>query len=195
MVEKKAEIDKSFVVLIVAIGFVIGGLIAIPISNFFLGDNGTKFDANGQIGDFVGGLLNPVIALLALIWVRRGVQSQERELLDSKEALRLSAEAQRKQVRIAAITALLVNVSDELERSKLHKQSKEKSYVKAHQEYEKYNKDKSNRLLPPSLRQHEQLLNISTVCEEEFNKASAKVDELLKEKSGYLAELKVLVKG
>lgn len=104
---KKAEIDKSFVVLIIAVGFVIGGLIAIPISNFLLGDNGTKFDANGQIGDFVGGLLNPVIALLALIWVRRGVQSQEKELMDSKEALRLSAEAQTKQVKISAITAIV----------------------------------------------------------------------------------------
>lgn len=181
-------------VLIIAIGFVIGGLIAIPISNWILGGNGTKFDANGQIGDFVGGLLNPVIALLALIWVRRGVQSQEKELLDSKEALRVSAEAQKKQVRIAAITALLTDVNDEIDRFKKSKQLKYKILEDSKEQYARFMKYDFHVGDRDRINKKQELSETVSSKKADLDSINRNIDILASERGRYLSELKELIK-
>lgn len=55
----------------------------------------------GSFGDFIGGILNPVVAFLALFWLTRSIAIQREELRDTKIALEKSYEAQRQQ----AITA------------------------------------------------------------------------------------------
>lgn len=54
----------------------------------------------GQTGDFIGGILNPLISLGALIWLIKGVTLQRAEL-SAGEA------DQRKQLRIAALSSLI----------------------------------------------------------------------------------------
>lgn len=78
------------------------------LSDFFPNDTATgKW---GEFGDFVGGILNPLIAGGALFWLIRSVTIQRTELAESRRALNDSAESQRQQVdeskRIARINAL-----------------------------------------------------------------------------------------
>lgn len=68
----------------------------------------------GQFGDFVGGLLNPVVAFAAFYWLTQSVKLQKTELAETREELRKSALAQQKQVengnksiQIAALTAVV----------------------------------------------------------------------------------------
>lgn len=107
MSQIKDKLDASFVVLFLAFGLVIGGTLAVPLSAVLLNGFFSTFEVNGQIGDFVGGVLNPVIALVALIWLRRGVKIQEDELREARKSLVIAAESQGKQVQISAVTALL----------------------------------------------------------------------------------------
>lgn len=59
----------------------------------------------GQFGDYVGGLLNPLIAYLAFYWLTQSVLLQKEELADTKRALRDAADAQLKQEQHAGKTA------------------------------------------------------------------------------------------
>lgn len=70
----------------------------------------------GQLGDYVGGILNPLIAFLAFYWLTQSVLLQRQELQDTKAALHASAEAQGKQekyaqrsARVAALTAIVMS--------------------------------------------------------------------------------------
>lgn len=76
----------------------------------------------GQFGDYVGGLLNPLIALLAFYWLTRSVLIQRQELQDTKQALKDSATAQLKQernsasaARISALSTMLSSVNADVE--------------------------------------------------------------------------------
>ena len=53
-----------------------------------------QVEAWGQFGDFVGGLLNPLIAYAAFHWITRSVLIQGKELADTRAALREAATAQ-----------------------------------------------------------------------------------------------------
>lgn len=75
----------------------------------------------GPVGDYVGGILNPAISLLALIWLSQSFLAQKQELKETKDALKKSAEAQQemtnqaiKQTRIAALAALISSVTAEV---------------------------------------------------------------------------------
>jgi hypothetical protein len=52
-----------------------------------LPQNVTDPGAWGTFGDFVGGLLNPLVAFLALFWLTRSVQIQRTELRETRAAL------------------------------------------------------------------------------------------------------------
>lgn len=62
-------------------------------------------EAWGQFGDYVGGLLNPLIAFLAFYWLTQSVLLQKQELAETKEALKDSALSQSKQVQLASRAA------------------------------------------------------------------------------------------
>lgn len=61
----------------------------------------------GTLGDYFGGLLNPVIAGAALYFLIESYKLQKAELKAARELLNDSASAQKKQVNLAALTALL----------------------------------------------------------------------------------------
>ena len=78
-------------------------------------------DTWGQFGDFVGGLLNPVIAAFALYWLTKSVKIQHIELAESRKALTDAARAQEKQVeeskkmaRINALNTLITTLSADI---------------------------------------------------------------------------------
>lgn len=71
-------------------------------------------DAWGQFGDYMGGILNPLVAFAAFYWLTQTVKLQKEELIETQKALADSAQSQAKQatyaqvsVRIAALTALI----------------------------------------------------------------------------------------
>lgn len=49
----------------------------------------------GQFGDFVGGLLNPIVAFAAFYWLTQSVKIQKQELYETKQALQDGAKAQK----------------------------------------------------------------------------------------------------
>lgn len=90
-----------------------------------LGQNpATDADKWGTFGDFVGGLLNPIVAFAAFFWLTESVKLQKQELAATRAELKVAAEAQqqlvenaRVTVQISALTALLQDVSNEYQHS------------------------------------------------------------------------------
>lgn len=79
-------------------------------------------DAWGQFGDFVGGLLNPVIAYAAFHWVTQSVLIQGKELAESRQALHATAKAQVKlaeyaltSLKISAINTIIQGATSNIE--------------------------------------------------------------------------------
>lgn len=69
-------------------------LVALPLAYYLwwyvnaeLPKNVTEPSAWGSFGDFVGGLLNPIVAFLALFWLTRSIQIQRSELRETRLAL------------------------------------------------------------------------------------------------------------
>lgn len=80
-------------------------------------------EAWGQFGDYVGGLLNPLIAFLAFYWLTQSVLLQKQELAETKDALKDSAGSQSRQVELAkraaeinALSGLLSAYNSDLSR-------------------------------------------------------------------------------
>ncbi len=63
-------------------------------------------DKWGQFGDYVGGLLNPVVAFAAFYWLTQSVKLQKKELAETRTALEQQAEASAASVRLQALVAL-----------------------------------------------------------------------------------------
>ena len=61
----------------------------------------------GTFGDYVGGILNPVIAAFAFYLIAKTYELQKRELESTRSLLEVSTDAQNKQIKLAALTALL----------------------------------------------------------------------------------------
>lgn len=75
----------------------------------------------GQFGDFVGGLLNPMVAFAAFYWLTQSVKLQKTELAETRKALEGAEEAQKKQaensdksVRIAALAAMVSAIQTQI---------------------------------------------------------------------------------
>ncbi|MGF6211786.1 hypothetical protein [Comamonas odontotermitis] len=79
-----------------------------------LGQNpATDSDKWGAFGDFLGGLMNPIVAFAAFFWLTESVKIQKQELVNTRDELAKATEAQnllvwngRESVRLAAVTAL-----------------------------------------------------------------------------------------
>lgn len=78
----------------------------------------------GQLGDFFGGLLNPVVAFAAFYWLTRSVALQKQELAETRKELGKAANAQDLQVekaqvnvQIAALGQLNSIFASEIQRS------------------------------------------------------------------------------
>jgi hypothetical protein len=88
-----------------------------------------KSEAWGQFGDFMGGVLNPLVAYAAYFWLTRTVRLQKEELYETRKALADSAEAQAKQasyaeisVRVSALTALINSIVVEVQTQRMQLQ-------------------------------------------------------------------------
>ncbi|MDP3877856.1 MAG: type II toxin-antitoxin system HicB family antitoxin [Methylobacter sp.] len=82
-------------------------------ANFHHGFSYTKGDW-GTFGDYVGGILNPVIAAFAFYLIAetyklqiKAYDLQKTELEETRKLLKVSTDAQNDQVKLAALTALL----------------------------------------------------------------------------------------
>jgi hypothetical protein len=92
--------------------FVVVVLVLVTYTVWFYRQNGLPLSNDpgswGQFGDFVGGLLNPLIAYAAFHWVTKSVLIQGKELAETRSALRDAAQAQLDQ---AKHTRLSIQVS------------------------------------------------------------------------------------
>jgi large-conductance mechanosensitive channel len=94
-------------------GWVIAILVAIVlvvVGFYFIHfDNGLaeKNDVWGQFGDYIGGILNPVIAAFAFYLIAKSYELQKRELEATRQLLEVSTDAQKDQIKLAVLTALL----------------------------------------------------------------------------------------
>lgn len=83
--------------------FAIAFIIIIPAVYFiwfyFLNDQPLSKDSSmwGTFGDFIGGVLNPVVALLAFYWLTKSVLIQKTELAETQKILAETEKAQRNQ--------------------------------------------------------------------------------------------------
>lgn len=87
----------------------------------YTGERTPSADAWGTFGDFIGGILNPMIAYMALYWLTQSVLIQKAELRDTQLALKDTAVSQSEQaaaasesVRLAALGALLSSLDVEI---------------------------------------------------------------------------------
>lgn len=113
---------KTLWIVLVPALIVIIATVSVPIYKS-IQSNGVilSYDINGSIGDFFGGIMNPIVALVALVWLVKGVTIQQRELEDTKKALRDSADAQKRQIiyseamlQMSALTALINSSNNKL---------------------------------------------------------------------------------
>jgi hypothetical protein len=86
-------------------------------------------DSWGQFGDFVGGLLNPLVAYAAFYWLTRSVRLQKEELHETRLALAEASRAQtdqaehaRTSVRLNALSTLTNSIATEVELQRIQLQ-------------------------------------------------------------------------
>ena len=86
-------------------------LIVLVVSVFYFANfhNGLseKNEVWGTFGDYFGGILNPVIAAFAFYLIAKTYELQKRELEATRSLLEVSTDAQKNQIKLAALTALL----------------------------------------------------------------------------------------
>lgn len=75
----------------------------------------------GAFGDFIGGLMNPLVAFAAFYWLTQSVKIQKQELADTRKTLDVTAKAQEQQVengyisiRLAAATAIVNTLQSDI---------------------------------------------------------------------------------
>jgi hypothetical protein len=90
----------------IALGFYCCNFWGVPLSN----DPAVW----GQFGDYMGGILNPIIAFGALLWVVNSVTVQKQELSETKKALQDSHLAQQAQAETTLLAAQIETLNIEL---------------------------------------------------------------------------------
>lgn len=68
----------------------------------------------GQLGDYLGGILNPLIAFGAFLWLVASVRIQKTELEATRVALTESQEAQAQQAKVSLLAARIETLNIEL---------------------------------------------------------------------------------
>lgn len=91
------------VTVVILIAVVVFGLYFFNFHNGISDDNGKW----GTFGDYIGGILNPIIAGFAFYLIAKSYNLQKKELEETRKLLRISTDAQEKQVKVAALTALI----------------------------------------------------------------------------------------
>jgi len=83
---------------------------------FFMNNSPTSTLSSdwGSFGDFIGGILNPIVACFAFYWLTKSVQIQQHELSETKKALIESSDAQNKLVKLTNKNITLTLTRDHL---------------------------------------------------------------------------------
>jgi hypothetical protein len=68
----------------------------------------------GEFGDFLGGILNPLIAIFAVYWLSQSIMIQKQELSETRDALNKSQKAQTKQAELALLAARIDSLNMKL---------------------------------------------------------------------------------
>jgi hypothetical protein len=106
----KAGLSNAFI--FIAAFFALGAYILI-----FFGQRLSNDPAEwGQFGDFVGGILNPLVAFSAFRWLVASVQIQKEELSETRLALRDTQKAQQDQADTSLLAARIQTLNIELSR-------------------------------------------------------------------------------
>lgn len=92
--------------VIKVIGFIVLVVVGFYFVNFHNGFSNINGDW-GTFGDYIGGILNPVIAAFAFYLIAKTYELQKRELEATRSLLGVSTDAQKDQIKLAALTALL----------------------------------------------------------------------------------------
>ena len=112
---RRSRIFAAFVILLVVGGYIFNfvGFLGYEVSN--------RTETWGQFGDFVGGLLNPLLAYLAFYWLTQSTLIQKEELSSSQAALSEAASAQTIQAtlndraaKLNALSTLVANSQHEI---------------------------------------------------------------------------------
>lgn len=110
-IENKIRSSRIFV-------FVLFGLTVLGYAAWFWMMNGHELSQNsgdwGTFGDFVGGILNPLVAFSAFYWLTVSVSIQHRELGETRKALVDTSKSQKEQVNIAKLKNQLDLISIEI---------------------------------------------------------------------------------
>jgi hypothetical protein len=69
----------------------------------------------GTLGDFIGGILNPIISFSAFYWLTKSVRIQKEELVETRATLDDTLAAQSAQIKISAYTALISSATSEVD--------------------------------------------------------------------------------
>lgn len=100
---------KTIIIIVFVIILMVVGFYFVTFTNFnnfhyeLSKDNGVW----GTFGDYIGGILNPIIAAFALYLIAETYKLQKIELEKTRELLKLSTDAQENQIKLAALTTLL----------------------------------------------------------------------------------------
>ncbi|TVL23713.1 hypothetical protein AYI92_07895 [Shewanella xiamenensis] len=68
----------------------------------------------GAFGDYVGGILNPIVALFAFYWLTKSVLIQKEELHETRKALEESSASQKEQAESAKISSEIQTINIKL---------------------------------------------------------------------------------
>lgn len=146
------------------------------------------YDVNGSIGDFFGGIMNPIIALMALVWLVKGVRLQQKELEETRVALQASEKHQAAQVRIAAMTALLASINDEHDKLRTYRQTLEPELDRRLEEHERQ-QSQTEPWVTLSLDEDTDALL------DEVNALTAAIEEFESQRAKYISDLKEILLG
>lgn len=95
--------ENKAVTVVILIAVVVFGLYFSNFHNGLSDDNGKW----GKFGDYIGGILNPIIAAFAFYLIAKTYNLQKTELEQTRQLLKISTDSQKNQVEVAAITALM----------------------------------------------------------------------------------------
>ncbi|HCM0840930.1 TPA: hypothetical protein N2779_004452 [Vibrio parahaemolyticus] len=112
------SIDKKVQVTQWAALFVLVLSVAVYIYWFwYVNGQGISTDSTvwGAFGDFVGGLLNPIIALSALYWLTVSVKVQKQELAEARESLIDTVRGQKQQTKLLMLSSQMNALSKEVD--------------------------------------------------------------------------------
>jgi large-conductance mechanosensitive channel len=98
---KDNDIESKKIVFVIC-------FIVLIIVGFYFYNNGLSKDNDvwGAFGDYVGGILNPIIAAFAFYLIAKTYELQKTELEETRKFLKISTKAQLDQLRLAAMVTI-----------------------------------------------------------------------------------------